>query len=49
MTVPFLSFINGVWDILFEYGHEFNKNFDVAIDIGGQFNSLETWSKSDFY
>jgi hypothetical protein len=24
-----------------EYGHEFNKNFDVAIDIGGQFSSLD--------
>jgi hypothetical protein len=24
-----------------EYGHEFNRNFDVAIDIGGQFSSLD--------
>lgn len=24
-----------------QYGHEFSKNFDVAIDIGGQFSSLD--------
>jgi hypothetical protein len=24
-----------------QYGHEFNNNYDVAIDIGGQFITLD--------
>jgi hypothetical protein len=35
-----ISFGGGII-VQLQYGHEFNKNFDVAIDIGGQFSSLD--------
>ena len=35
-----ISFGGGTF-VQFQYGHQFSRNFDVTIDIGGQFSSLD--------